>query len=88
MDLYNETNDGEIIVGGHFYSSSITVGNYNLTNAGGSDGMVIKYGTDGAVEWVKSIGGSNYDYIFSVAETRDGGAYQKADGPASAGASA
>ena len=35
--------------------------------------MVIKYTSEGKCEWGKSIGGSDYDYIDSVIETRDGG---------------
>ena len=35
--------------------------------------MIIKYNAAGEVEWAEGIGGSNYDYIKSVAETSDGG---------------
>ena len=74
-----ETNDGGYIVGGYFGSSIITVGNdvngnpVELTNAGNQDGMIIKYDENGNVEWAQSIGGSNGDYINSVAGTSDGG---------------
>ena len=68
-----ETTDGYYIVGGYFQSSSFTVGNYTLTNAGGQDGMVIKYSSNGSVEWATSIGGSGNDQITSVAGTSDGG---------------
>ena len=68
------TSDGGYIAGGHFYSSSIALGNgVTLTKNGGSDGMIIKYGADGNAEWAKGIGGSSSDYIESVAETSDGG---------------
>ena len=66
------TSDGGIIVVGYFDSHSITVGDYTLTNAGGSDGMVIKYDKDGEVEWATSIGGDDDDEINSVATTSDG----------------
>ena len=70
-----ETSDGGYVVGGYFKSSSIQVGDYTLTNVrlGGYDGMVIKYDASGEVEWATSVGGTNYDYICSVAETSDGG---------------
>ena len=68
-----ETSDGGVLVGGYFYSSSITVGDYILTNVGSNDGMVIKYNEEGEVEWATSIGGDSYDFIKSVAGTSDGG---------------
>ena len=73
------TSDGGVIVGGYFESTTIQVGNETLTNNTTSypytnDGLVIKYNSEGAVEWAKLIGGSGYDYIYSVASTSDGGA--------------
>ena len=72
-----ETTDGGYIVGGYFKSSSIDLGNgmslNNSTSAAYSDGMLIKYGSSGEVEWAKGIGGMSYDYINSVSETKDGG---------------
>ena len=68
-----ETSDGGYIVGGYFNSDSITVGDYTLTNAGGVDGMIIKYNSVGEVEWARSIGGNNDDEITSVSGTSDGG---------------
>ena len=69
--------DGGYIVGGYFYGSSIDLGNgIILTNKGHSifsDGMVIKYSSEGEVEWAKVIGGTNIDYIRTVSETTDGG---------------
>ena len=67
------TRDGGYIAGGYFSGSSIQVGDYTLENHGGYDGMIIKYDEEGEVEWARSVGGSNYDYINSVASTSDGG---------------
>ncbi len=71
------TSDGGYIAGGNFRSSSIQVGDYILTNnsssIGYSDGMIIKYSREGAVEWVKSVGGNGVDYIYSISSTDDGG---------------
>ena len=67
------TIDGGYIVGG-FFESSIDLGNgISLANNGSKDGMLIKYGSSGEVEWTKGIGGTSYDYITSVSETTDGG---------------
>ena len=71
-----ETNDGGYLVGGYFKSASIELGNgISLTNTNvySIDGMIIKYGNSGEVEWTKVIGGTGDDYINSVSETTDGG---------------
>ena len=67
------TNNGEYIAGGNFWSDEIQVGEYKLTNNGIWDGMTIKYGEKGEVEWARSFGDTSYDYIWSVAGTEDGG---------------
>ena len=73
-----ETRDGGYAIGGYFDSSSIDLGNgVVLTNKSSStaysDGMIIKYSTDGKVEWGKVVGGSSYDYISCITEAKDGG---------------
>ena len=74
INSVSETTDGGYIVGGYFYSNSIDLGNgISLANSGNYDGMVIKYNQNGEVEWAKGIGGEYSDYIYSVAETKDGG---------------
>ena len=68
------TSDGGYIVGGEFESSNIDLENgVRLTPNGSSDGMIIKYNSNGEVEWAKGIGGTDVDEINSVAETKDGG---------------
>ena len=68
------TRDGGYIVGGYFYSSSLDLENgVSLTNKGSADGMIIKYSSNGKVEWAQGIGGTNEEYIKSVAETSNGG---------------
>ncbi len=68
------TSDGGYIVGGEFESSNIDLENgVRLTPNGSSDGMIIKYNSNGEVEWAKGIGGTDVDEINSVAETSDGG---------------
>ena len=73
-----ETRDGGYIAGGYFQSSSIDLGNgVTLDNNSSSisypDGIIIKYDSEGNAQWAKAIGGSRYDYIYSVASTSDGG---------------
>ena len=68
-----ETSDGGYIVGGYF-SDSIDLGNgISLTSKGSYDGMVIKYNSNGEVEWAEGIGGTSFDYINAIAERSDGG---------------
>ena len=66
-----ETSDGGYIVAGNF-SGTIQVGNEKLTSKG-QDGFLIKYNSFGEVEWARAIGGTGYEYIYSVEETKDGG---------------
>ena len=68
-----ETEDGGYIVGGYFYSSSMQVGDYTLTNKGNADTFLVKYDRNNEVEWASSFGGSAFDEIYSIAETEDGG---------------
>ena len=49
-----ECSDGGYIAGGYFKSSSIDLENgISLTNKGFEDGMVIKYSSNGKVEWAQ-----------------------------------
>ena len=69
-----KTNDGGFIIGGYFNSSRVNLDNGDvLVNKGSNDGIIIKYNNKGNVEWGKTVGGTSYDYIKSVAETSDGG---------------
>ena len=74
INAVSETKDGGYIVGGQFDSSSIDLDNgASLTNKGSADGMIIKYDSEGAIEWVQGIGGTDSDNVTSVIGTRDGG---------------
>ena len=69
-----ETSDGGYIVGGYFKSNSIDLGNgIQLINKGSMNGMIVKYNSNGDVEWAQGIGGESEDEINSVAGTSDGG---------------
>ena len=73
IDIVLETKDEGYIVKGRFESTNIEVGNDRLTNKGSIDVMLIKYSYEGNVEWAKSIGGNDEDYIYTVLETKDRG---------------
>ena len=69
----NSTSDGGVLVGGNFESNNIYLGNnVVLNNNSSEDGMIIKYDENGEAQWAKAIGGSDNDYIQSVAQTNDG----------------
>ena len=70
------TEDGGYVSVGYFMSNNITIGdkviiNHNTDNT--TDGMIIKYNSDGEVEWVDSVGGSSDDLFTSVIGVEDGG---------------
>jgi len=50
---------GNVYVTGYFYSPSITVGAFTLTNAGVGDIFIVKYNSAGNEIWTKSGGGTN-----------------------------
>lgn len=74
INSVEETTDNGYVVGGYFRSSSIDLENgVTLNNNGNKDGMIIKYDSEGNIEWAKSIGGDGDDEVKSVAQTADGG---------------
>ncbi len=62
------TQDGGYIVGGHF-SGNIALGNGNILNSNGTNGIIIKYNNNGIVQWSRTMSGSN---IISILETEEG----------------
>ncbi len=66
-----ETSEGEILVGGYF-SGGIKIGKESTQSKGEYDGLIIRYNSNGKIQWVKSIGGNENDHIYSVAENKDG----------------
>lgn len=64
--------DGSIIAVGCTTSSDIAPAS-EYKCSGTVEGLIVKYAADGSKEWIKIIGGSNGDMIYSVAATPDGG---------------
>ncbi|PKL84744.1 MAG: hypothetical protein CVV22_11185 [Ignavibacteriae bacterium HGW-Ignavibacteriae-1] len=64
-----ETRDGGYIVSGDTFSNDGDI----TENKGLFDIWVFKLSIDGNIEWQKTYGGSESDYVHSVKETSDGG---------------
>lgn len=58
-----QTNDGGYVI----------AGNTNSYGAGTNDGFLVKYSSSGTLMWNKTLGGVNYDGVYDIAETNDGG---------------
>ena len=66
------TEDGGYLAGG-YYSGELQIGNENLVSNGNVDSMIIKYNNSNEIEWVKNVGGTGIDYIYSIKSLGDGG---------------
>jgi hypothetical protein len=66
-----QTSDGGYILGG--YSESVISGDKTENRQGNGDYWVLKLDTAGNIQWQKTIGGNNYDYLYSIQQTSDGG---------------
>ncbi len=53
---------GNVIVGGQF-AGTANFGGMDLTSAGGYDGFLAKYDTDGVHQWSKRLGGASLDTV-------------------------
>ena len=73
-----KTSDGGYIIVGDFVGDIELENGLKLTNKGSSgytsDGMIIKYDSEGNVKWTKTVGGMDLDEsLYAVKETSDGG---------------
>ena len=66
-----QTSDSGYVLLGNSWSSGS--GDIAGTNHGYEDFWVVKLNADGAVQWEKLLGGSGYDYGYSVVQTPDDG---------------
>ena len=64
--------DGSIIVVG-YTSATDVADDATYVCKGTLEGIIIKYSKDGSRQWIKMIGGSGDEMIYSVAATPDGG---------------
>ncbi|MFI5171108.1 MAG: immunoglobulin domain-containing protein, partial [Chitinophagales bacterium] len=71
LNAISQTSDGGYILGG--YSESNISGDKTESNIGGDDYWIVKVNAAGIVEWENTIGGGNFDRLYSVEETIDGG---------------
>lgn len=71
LNSIQQTPDGGYILAGH--SVSNISGDKTDDSKGGDDFWLLKTDTWGNIEWQKTIGGSNFDYLYSIDQTNDGG---------------
>lgn len=65
------TSDGGYILGG--FSESNISGDKTENSRGNFDYWVVKLNAAGNIDWQKTLGGSDYDNLWSVKQTTDGG---------------
>ncbi len=66
-----QTRDGGFMLGGYSYSGA--TGNKTTYNAGQNDWWVIQLNTNGTILNQQSFGGSDYEELYSMTQTRSGG---------------
>ncbi len=71
LNSIQQTTDGGYILGG--YSSSNASEDKTDNAKGKNDYWIIKLNASGSKEWEKTIGGNNYDLLYSLQQTTDGG---------------
>ena len=72
------TKDGGFIAVGYYKSADMKLQKLNsneetITNTGANDGFVIKYNSEGDIEWYDTIGGSSDQNVGGVIQTDDEG---------------
>lgn len=68
-------NSGNCYLAGHFGSPVATFDTVTLTNRGGRDVFIAKYGSAGNLVWVRQAGGSDYDVATAIAADGAGNSY-------------
>ena len=64
-----QTTDGGYVVAGYSNSNDDDVSG----NHGNNDYWIVKLDASGNIQWQKSLGGSDFDYAYSIVQTTDGG---------------
>ena len=69
-----ESEDDGFVICGDFDSSVVNFeNNTKLYSYGASDGFIVKYKSNGDIEWVRNIGSGQNDKLNTVIKTTDGG---------------
>jgi len=63
---------GNVFAGGHYDSTDAAFSGVKLPQAGGYDGFVAKYDGGGKLQWIRTAGGTGYDYIHALAVDGEG----------------
>lgn len=66
--------NGNVIVGGTF-SGTMTVGAQQLTSAGGTDGFIAQFDTNGNLKWAQSLGDAADQSVTGVASDASGNVF-------------
>ncbi|MCS7001105.1 MAG: hypothetical protein NZ481_09570, partial [Candidatus Kapabacteria bacterium] len=71
---------GDIAIAGHFstgpnYGGNNTSSNTTVTSAGGYDAFVVKFNTNGVVQWARRAGGTSTEYAYGVGIDNGGAVY-------------
>ena len=68
-----QTSDNGYIVAGTSYSSTVAGPDLLQSHQGNGDYYIVKLDSNGAISWQKMLGGSSYDYGYSIQQTNDNG---------------
>ena len=71
LNTIRQTSDGGYILGG--YSSSLISGDKTQNTKGGTDYWIVKTTANGKKQWDADFGGSDFDFLYAVEQTSDGG---------------
>ncbi|MEO8148734.1 MAG: T9SS type A sorting domain-containing protein [Bacteroidia bacterium] len=71
LNSIQQTSDGGYILGG--FSASNISGDKTENSKGSYDYWIVKTDSAGNIQWQKTIGGNNSDYLYSLQQTTDGG---------------
>ena len=71
-DVIATTDGGFVAVGAAWVVSSGDWGAQGITAKGGQDAIIVKFNSDGIVEWAKNFGGNSADVYYGVTETSSG----------------
>ena len=68
-----QTSDGGFIVAGYSCSNDGDVSGHHGTPGDSTDYWIVKLDSTGEIDWQRSLGGSDWDWAFSIQQTADGG---------------